>query len=391
MRTLYLDCAMGAAGDMLTAALLGLFPDGEKMLEELNHMGVPHVRYFAEESVKCGIRGLHVSVKIDGREEHHDPHEHHGHHHSGMEEIRAIVNGLRVTEKVRGEILSIYEKIAAAESAVHGVPVTEVHFHEVGMLDAVADVAAVCYLMDLLAVDRVIASPIHVGSGTVHCAHGILPVPAPATAELLRGVPIYGGEISGELCTPTGAALVTHFADEFGAMPQMCVDAIGYGMGRKDFPRVNCLRTMLGESEMKARDMVYELKCNLDDMTGEEIGFAEEMLFRAGALDVSTIPIGMKKSRPGILLLVLCRQEDREKMIDAVFRYTSTLGVRETLCTRSVLERETVINAGTVRRKVSRGYGTERAKYEYDDLAKIARERDISLREARELTEIIDS
>lgn len=389
MRTLYLDCAMGAAGDMLSAALLGLFPDAEKMLGELNAMGIPHVRYFVEESVKCGIRGLHVSVKIDGKEEHHhDSHEHHDHHHSGMEEIRAIVNGLRVPEKVRGEILSVYETIAAAESTVHGVPVAEVHFHEVGMLDAIADVAAACYLMDLLAVDWVIASPIHVGSGTVHCAHGILPVPAPATAELLRGVPIYGGEISGELCTPTGAALITHFADEFGAMPPMCVDAIGYGMGRKDFPRANCLRAMLGESEINGRDMVYELKCNLDDMTGEEIGFAEEMLFHAGALDVSTIPIGMKKSRPGILLLVLCRQEDREKMIDAIFRYTTTLGVRETLCARSTLEREVVNTAGAVRRKVSRGYGIERAKYEYDDLAKIAREREISLREAREIMEI---
>ena len=385
MRTLYIDCGMGAAGDMLTAALLELIPDREGFLKRLNGLGIPGVRVVAENSTKCGIGGTHIRVEVHGEEEtehmHDHHHGHHHHHHGSMAEIRSIVNRLPIPTMVKLDIMSVYEEIAQAESHAHGVPVNQIHFHEVGSMDAIADITAVCMLMHQLDVDRVVASAVHVGSGQVRCAHGILPVPAPATAFILRDVPIYGGSIRGELCTPTGAALLKHFVTEFGDMPVMKVSAIGYGMGKKDFERANCVRVMLGETREKP-DGIWELNCNVDDMTGEQVGFALEQLMAQGALDAFTIPIGMKKSRPGILLRVLCREEDKEKMIRLIFRHTTTLGIRETFCARHTLERsvETVDTPyGPVRRKVSSGYGVRRCKYEYEDLARIAREKNLSL------------
>ena len=285
--------------------------------------------------------------------------------------------------------MAVYALIAEAESHAHGVPVTEIHFHEVGTLDALADITAVCLLMHRLAPEQVLASPVHVGSGTVRCAHGVLPVPAPAAAELLRDIPVYGGEIQGELCTPTGAALLRRFVTQFGSMPAMRIGAIGYGMGKKVFPRANCVRALLGETADETDD-VLELACNLDDMSGEALGFAMEALLDAGALDVYTVPIGMKKSRPGVMLCVLCRTQDRERLAQAMFRHTTTLGIRETRHARMTLRRsirtaETA--AGPVRIKCAEGWGVRREKPEYDDLARIAREQDISLADAKKLIE----
>ncbi len=292
-----------------------------------------------------------------------------------------------MSERVKADAEAVYRCVAEAEAGVHGRPVEQVHFHEVGALDAVADVVGVCLLMEKLAPDRVLVSPVHVGSGQVRCAHGILPVPAPATALLLKDVPIYGGSIRGELCTPTGAALLTHFATRFGPMPLMRTGAIGYGMGQKDFEAANCVRAMLGETD-GPEERICELRCNVDDMTGEEIGFAIERLLECGALDAFAVPVTMKKSRPATLLTVLCREEARASLTAALFRLTTTLGVRETLCARAALQRtQTTLETpcGTVRRKDSEGFGVSRRKYEYDDLARIAREREISLREAAAL------
>ena len=229
MRTLYIDCGMGAAGDMLTAALLELFPQPEKIVEELNTLGIPHVHFSTEKTSKCGFMGTHMHVHIHGEEEHvhdtvhemaHDEsrHAHSHHHHSSLHDIEHILSHMNISDKLRTDVLAVYRLIADAESKAHGVPVSEIHFHEVGNLDAIADVTAVCLLMDKLSPAKIIASPIHVGSGQVRCAHGILPVPAPATAYLLQGCPIYGGQIKGELCTPTGAALLKYFVNEFGIM-----------------------------------------------------------------------------------------------------------------------------------------------------------------------------
>lgn len=437
MRTLYLDCGMGAAGDMLTAALLELLPDPDGFIEELNALGLPGVCVQKEPAVKCGITGTHVTVTVNGEEEEshdhgHDPehehqhshehahshehdhehkhsheydhehdhdhshnHEHshdhgHTHHHSGMHDIEHVVRGhLHLPKAVQDDVLAVYGLIAEAESHAHGVPVTEIHFHEVGTMDAVADVTAVCMLMHRLAPDEVVVSPVHVGSGQVRCAHGVLPVPAPATAHILRDVPIYGGSVRGELCTPTGAALLKHFATRFGAMPVMKTETIGYGMGKKDFEAANCVRALLGETEDCA-DVVLELSCNVDDMTAEAVGFAMDRLFEGGALEVYTVPVGMKKSRPGTLLRVMCREADREAIVALLFKHTTTIGVREAVTHRYVLNRklETVETPfGPVRRKISTGYGVTRAKYEHDDLARIAREKGISLQAVLEQIE----
>lgn len=394
MRTLCLDCGMGAAGDMLAGALAELLPDKAAFETELNSLGLPGVEMKLESRVKCGLAGTHLAVRIHGHEEHSlDAHGHdHGRHphvHRGMGEIRELIAALPVSPWVRENVLGVYRRIAQAESKVHGVPVEQIHFHEVGSLDAVADITAVCLLMEKIAPQQVIVSPVHVGSGRVHCAHGILPVPAPATAEILRDVPVYGGAIQGELCTPTGAALLKHFAASFGDLPVMRVQEVGYGMGNKDFPIANCVRAMLGETA-DSREDLYELQCNLDDMTGEELGFAMEQLFTAGAVEVFTTPVGMKKSRPGVLLTALCREDRREALVKAIFRHTSTLGIRESRCRRYVLHRENQTlhtPYGEVSCKRARGWGVSRRKYEYEDLARIAREKDLSISQVREAME----
>ena len=412
MKTLYLDCGMGAAGDMLTAALLELLPNGDEFLSELNGLNIPGVAFLREPSVKCGIHGTHIAVKVNGEEEterahdhsHEHGHEHsnsneheckhehshdsaHIHHHNGMHEIEHIIENLPISAKVKSHVLAVYSLIAEAESYVHDVPVTNVHFHEVGTMDAIADITAVCMLMDRLSPKEVIVSPVHVGSGYVQCAHGILPVPAPATAYILRDVPIYGGRIKSELCTPTGAALLKHFATKFGDMPVMKTEAIGYGMGKKDFPIANCIRALLGETE-ECSDTIVQLCCNLDDMTAEAIGFAEEQLFAAGALEVYTIPAQMKKSRPGILLSVLCQEKEKAKIIRLIFQHTTTLGIRENMSRRYILSRDVKnikTELGDVRVKMSSGYGVVREKFEYEDIARIAREQGISLADVTKL------
>lgn len=403
---------MGAAGDMLTAALLELIPDAEDFIKELNALGIPNVSIKRETAVKCGITGTHVSVTVHGEEEEshdvhgyhdhihdhehydhnheneHHEHHHHDHHHSTLHDIEHIIKDhLNLPQKVQTDAIAVYTLIAEAESKAHGRPVTQIHFHEVGTMDAIADIVAVCLLMNKIAPDKVIVSQIHVGSGQVRCAHGILPVPAPATAHILQNVPIYGGSIRGELCTPTGAALLKHFADSFGEMPVMQTTAIGYGMGKKDFEAANCVRAMLGETNYK-QGQICELSCNVDDMTAEAVGFAMEQLFQEGALDVYTVPIGMKKSRPGTLIHVMCQEKDKEAIIKSIFKHTTTIGIRESSLSRYVLDRSIqTINTpyGSVRCKISSGYGVERRKYEYDDLSRIAKEQNISLSEAEAL------
>ena len=474
MKTLYIECAMGAAGDMLTAALLELMPDKEAALAKLNAMGIPGVAFEAEPSAKCGITGTHMRVLIHGEEEesvpcghthaqedhhehnhahahhhehehdhvheHHHEHEHdhhvhthahahvqedahchdsdahdHAHHHEhdahhGMAEIRSLIAELAVSETVKEKALAVYQSIAAAESKVHGAEVDQIHFHEVGSMDAVADVTAVCLLMELLAPEQVIVSPIHVGSGTVLCAHGRLPIPAPATALILEGMPIYGGSVQGELCTPTGAALLKTFADSFGPMPPMTVAKTGYGMGTKDFEQANCLRAMLGEpfpmngigSKMQtAQDAegentggcgaagkdtetenpaaregrITEISCNLDDMTGEDIAFAAEHILQAGALDVFTESIYMKKGRPAVKLTVLARPEDEEQLAGEIFRHTSTIGVRIHTDRRYELARRSEQRKtplGTIEVKISEGFGVRKEKIEFASLKEIA-------------------
>ena len=390
MRTIYIDCSMGAAGDMLMAALLELHPDPEAFLQRLNTALPENVTVTAEQGVKRGISGTRVHVVIDGEEEGHE----HGCHHpqTNIQQIYAKIDALPAPEAVRRNTRAIYERIARAESQVHGRPMENIHLHELGSLDALADVLGVCLLMEELAPEKVLASPVHVGSGTVRCAHGLMPVPAPATELLLHGIPMYSGQIQGELCTPTGAALLAHFVQDFGPMPALRVEKSGYGLGTKDFETANALRVLLGESGQR-QDRVLELVCNLDDMTPEALGFVQEELMARGALDAYTTHIGMKKNRPGIMLTCMCREAQREDMLQCLFRNTSTLGVREYVCDRYTLQRSqrTVETAyGPVRVKRAEGWGVCREKAEYEDLARIAREQGISLREAEALIKETD-
>ena len=443
MKLLYLDCGMGAAGDMLGAALAELLPDDTRdaFASELNAAGIPGVHVSLDPSVKCGITGTHLTVTVNGTEEkegghshfhdhshdhqhdhshdhshshdhHHDhSHEHshsrdhhHDHSHRSLHDIHHIIDDLKLPEAVRTDILAVYRLIAEAESKAHDKPVSEIHFHEVGTMDAIADIASVCLLLHKLAPDQIIASPIHVGSGQVKCAHGILPVPAPATAYILKDIPIYSGGIQGELCTPTGAALLKHFVTRFDQMPLMTPASTGYGMGTKDFPAANCVRAILGESfaenqpeqpacipastaalasatapastaapasttapasiaapasttapvstvtptpkEAAITETICELSCNVDDMTGEDIAFAIETFLQNGALDAFTVPCTMKKGRPGVLVTVLCKDPDQKQMTKLILQHTTTLGVRSTIKKRWALSRtesETVI------------------------------------------------
>ena len=448
MKTLYIECGMGAAGDMLTAALLELLSDEQKQafLEKMNTL-IPGVTVEKEPAVKCGITGTHMVVKVQGEEEesedvhdhehhhhdhdedhehhhhdhdedhehhhhdhggdhehhhhdhdkdhehhhhdhdgdhehHHHDHDHHGHHHhTSMADIIFLLEKMDVSEAVREHARAVYLQIARAESEVHGTAIESIHFHEVGSMDAVADVVGVCLLMEMVGAQKIVCSPVHVGSGYVRCAHGVLPVPAPATAKILTGIPTYGGKIEGELCTPTGAALLKHFAQAFGDRPLMAGEKIGYGMGKKDFPRANCVRVFLGDME-ESQEEIVRLECNLDDMTGEEIGFAMEQLFQEGARDVFTQPIGMKKSRPGIMLTVICMPEDADRLARCMLLHTTTLGVRRSSCERYVMDRsfekrDTVF--GPVQVKHASGMGVEKEKIEYEDLARIAREQGMDL------------
>ena len=464
MRILYLDLSMGAAGDMLTAALYELLDEEDKkrFLDTINDAGIPGVEIIPVESVKCGITGTHMKVTVDGREEekiltdfcdaskpagshaltskgseeadslsehdhdhghhhhhedhghghhHHGDHEHehsHDHHeththvHSSLHDIEHIIAGLKLPDEVKKHAVDVYTLIADAESHAHGRPAAEIHFHEVGTADAVADVTAVSLLINMLKPDRIEASYINVGGGHVHCAHGILPVPAPATAYILKDVPIYQGHVSGELCTPTGAALLKHYVNRFGSMPVMKISAAGYGMGTKDFEQANCVRAFFGEDVREDRDFsdtshekqgavstrsgsdetITELVCNVDDMTGEGMGYAVNKLLEKGALEAYTVPVYMKKSRPGMELKVLCRNEDRDEMVRLIFKHTTTLGIRESLHRRYTLDRrieERETPYGTMRLKISEGYGILRKKWESDDIKDMADRQGISV------------
>ena len=397
MKTLYIDCSMGAAGDMISAALLELTQDPDAAVEKLNALGIPHVVYSRERTARCGIAATRLVVKVGGEEEHahahhahhHEAHHHDHHHHHSLEDILRLVDSLALPEKAKGDARQVYALLAKAESRAHGRPVGEVHFHEVGALDAVADIAAACWLLGEIAPDEIVASPVNFGGGTVRCAHGVLPVPAPATAFLLEGIPAHGdGEVLCELCTPTGAALLKHFANRFGPMPPIMAEKTGFGAGTREFEgRANLLRATIGESAASGdSDSVCELKCNIDDMTGEAIAFACERIFDAGALDVLTVPATMKKGRPGVVLLALSAPDRKDAVTAAIFRHTSTLGVRETVCRRSVLSRReetvTLHDGSTLHRKVSEGFGVKREKVEHDDLAAYALSHGLSLSEA---------
>lgn len=439
-RVLYLECKMGAAGDMIMSALYELLNTQQQkdFLENMNNLRLPGVTVEYENVQRCGIMASHLMVKTHGQEEHshdhhhghdhnHDHHHdhhthhqhdlnghthpHHGHHQHSLENthkqahehthgndyeaISIKINELNIPDNIKSQALAIYKALAEAEAKAHGKPVENIHFHEVGTLDAITDIVGSCLLIDILKPDRIIASPINLGGGMVKCAHGILPVPAPATAHILRGIPAYCSDIEAELCTPTGAVLLKYFAEHFGSMPEMSVEAIGYGTGTKEFAgRANFIRAFCGfttaitdsvvSDEEETSDSIVELSCNLDDITGEKTGFIVDELFEQGALDVYITPIQMKKNRPGIILTCLTKPQKEDKMVQLIFAHSTTFGIRKQVITRYTLKREIVetkTRFGAIRVKTGNYHGITKSKPEYEDIAAAARKHNVTIDE----------
>lgn len=381
MRCLYFDCFSGAAGDMLLGALVDAGVDVEALRARLASLRLPGVTLAVAEVRRGGLRGCQVTVGVP-------PADGHGHRH--LPQILALIERAGLPPPVVERAGRIFRRLGEAEARVHGVPIEQVHFHEVGAADALVDIVGVCAAIDLLNVERVLCSPLPTGCGTVTCAHGVLPVPAPATAELLRGVPLAACDEPGELTTPTGAAILTTLAAGFGPPPAMRILNLGYGAGtRENGRRPNLLRVLVGELEPAPdlRDQVVVLETQLDDATGQVVAHAAARLLEAGALDVFTVPIVMKKGRPGQLLTVLAAAESAPALEDLLFAETPTFGVRRHVCERHVLARahEPVRTPyGPIRIKVGRR--AERAVQawpEYEDCAAAARVAGVTLREVQ--------
>lgn len=331
MKIAYLDCFSGVSGDMLLGALVDAGVDLGVLQAGIDSLGLPSCRLRAEEVKKLGFRAL--KVHVDHEPEHKHRHLHH---------ITALIDGSTLSPRQKELAKRIFTRLGEAEAKVHGTAIEKVHFHEVGAVDSIADIVGGAIGLDTLGLDRIVVSPIPTGQGSVKIAHGLVSIPAPATAELLQGVPLAASAVSAELTTPTGAAIVTTVADEFGPLPSMTIRTIGYGAGTRELAeQPNLVRLMLGETdEALTSDQIWVLETNLDDTSGEVIGYTAGLLMEAGALDVYSVPIQMKKNRPGVLLSVLCQAAAIAKLEKIVFRETTTLGIRRWPVSRHKLQRQ---------------------------------------------------
>lgn len=380
MRVAHFDCFSGISGDMVLGALLDSGVDAGAIRAALDSLGLP-IQLEIERVKRCGFAATKATVIAEDQESY-----------RFLPDIEAILARGRLTDRQRSLALGIFRKLAAAESAAHGLPLERVHFHEVGALDSIADIVGAAVGLDLLGVERFTSSPVPPGSGTVKGAHGIMPIPTPGTAELLKGVPLASSQVRGELTTPTGAAILTTLATEFTTSPAMTIEHVGSGAGSKDFlEQSNILRLFVGTASGRRQppdsqsDTVTVLETNLDDVSPEVIGFCMERLFAAGALDAFVIPVLMKKSRPGFLITVICEAEKVPELEAVLFRETATFGIRRTTAVRTKLQREAIAVQtpwGPVQAK--RGWregGFEVVTPEYEDCVRIAREQGIPLRD----------
>ena len=344
MKTLYLECNSGISGDMTAAALLDLGADQKGLYQALESLGVDGYRLECGRIVKQGIRAYDFNVILDSDDPHIHSHGHsHEHSHRNLADVTEIIQRGKLTPQAKELALAIFKRVALAEAKVHGKPLEEVHFHEVGAIDSIIDIVTAAFCIDNLGIEKVYCSPLSEGTGMVRCAHGLMPVPAPATAEIAAagGLSLQITEEQGEMVTPTGAAIAAELSHGEKIPGPFRILKTGYGAGKKEFIRANLLRVHLVELEdLKTEDTVCELLCNLDNMTGEQLGFAMERLWDAGALDVWFTSIQMKKNRPGVLLSVLCPPEKTEEITDCILRHTGTLGVRRREMTRKIMKRE---------------------------------------------------
>lgn len=378
MKIAYFDCQSGISGDMTLAALIDAGASFDLVRAGIESLGV-HVSLATEPTLRKGFRGLRLL--IDHKPEH---------SHRSLLDILNMIRRGRLSHRARGIAMRLFERLATVEAKVHGVSLDQVHFHEVGAIDSIVDMVGVAIAWDELQIERAYASAVPVGSGFVKTSHGMLSVPAPATSELLSGVPIMACQLPYEMTTPTGAVILAELVSSYGPLPSIQVGRIGYGAGQRDVPdRPNLLRIMIGHAVEEPKpaedlsDQVVVLETNLDDVSGEQIGFAIETLLEMGALDVFTVPIQMKKNRPGVLLTVICRREQRQELERAMFEHTGTLGVRSRRQSRTVLPRASIevdTPWGLVTGKVSQlPSGVVDFSPEYEDCRTIARENGLRL------------
>ena len=398
MRIAYFDCFSGAAGDMILGALLDAGLSFARLESELARLQLPGYRLAAEKVSRGGISGTKLHVHLDDEHHHHshsddglDDDQHHGRHGRRLPEILRLIDQAALPGGVKELAGRVFRRLAEAEGQVHAKPPDEIHFHEVGAVDAIVDIVGAAVGLHLLGIERVYCSPIRTGTGSVRCAHGELPVPAPATALLLRGVPMIQTDVQAELTTPTGAAILTTVSAEYGSMPPCRIDAVGYGAGSRDIPgRPNLLRVFIAETAADAyeSDVVDVIEANLDDMSPEFFGGIFDRLFAAGAVDAWVTPIQMKKGRPAFLLSAIAPPDRSGAVRDVFFRETTTFGVRIVEARRSKLPREVhevQTPLGTVRIKVGTiGGKIVRAKPEHDDCARIAAEKNVPFAEVQE-------
>lgn len=383
MKILYYDCFCGISGDMHLGAMISLGVDPDYLKSELSKLGMDtEFELTVRPDSKLGITGMKADVVLHEHEHEHD----NGHHHRHLADIKNIINASTLNEAVKQKSLAMFERVARAEAKVHGVPVEEVHFHEVGAVDSIVDIVGAAIALDFLKPDKIMASSVQVGGGFVHCAHGMLPVPAPATVEILCGIPVKAGLVQKETTTPTGAAILAANVSEFTDRTNFTIQKTGYGLGTRDLEIPNVLRVYMGEADDVQWEEQVLLETNIDDMNPELYAYAEEKLFEAGALDVFKTPIIMKKGRPAVLLSILTETAAEAAVMQTLFRETTSLGLRRTAVGKVMLKRE--IEAvqtplGEVRiKKAFLDGGLIGAKPEYEDVRRIAAEHNIPIIQA---------
>lgn len=396
MKILYFDCSSGISGNMTLGALTEIIGDENYLINELKKLNVGGYKIEMSKKVKNGITGTYVDVILE-HEHHHDhgehEHEHHHHHeHRNLNDINKIIDESSLDERVKDLAKKIFIRVAKAESKVHNKPLEEVHFHEVGAIDSIVDIVGTAILINKINPDRVISSIINDGYGFIECAHGKMAVPVPATSEIFvsAGVKFRQVDIDTELVTPTGAAIIAELSDEFKVMPGMKVEKIGWGAGYKDIEIPNVLKVYLGEIEEK-EDGIYVMETNIDDCSGEILGYTSDILFDAGALDVFFTPIFMKKNRPAYRLTVACKKEDMEKLQNIIFRETTTIGIRYRFEERKVLKREEFeidTKYGKLKVKKVVNNGEEYLYPEFESMKELAKKKNIPLKELYKLEEL---
>lgn len=413
MKTLYYDCFSGISGDMNLGALIDLGIDKNYLINELSKLNIDGYKISVEKTVKNGISGTKVDVILNHHYHDEHSHHHHEHHHRNLKDIENIINSSALDSNIKDISLGIFKKVAEAEAKVHNKSIEEVHFHEVGAVDSIVDIVGAAICFTYLKVDKVISSTVEAGSGFVKCAHGLLPVPAPATVEILKNIPLKSN-IPFEATTPTGAAIIAYLTDEFRDNKNFKINKIGYGIGNKDNKDIpNVLRVFLAEeldqetnkpnvettfsndpNEEFLQGEAEVLECNIDDMNPEMYEYVMELLFRKGALDVYLTPVIMKKGRPGIKLSVVYSKEQEKEIEEIILTETTTLGFRKYKVQRNMLRREfnkiqTKYGEFTIKNSY---YGEKRVKYkaEYDECKKAALENDVSINEVyREINQKI--